>query len=184
MIGEYALLRSVPSTDRPSFWVVIRERRRPLKEIGVRKVALTTFFRPPAYRGCKRGAGGPVLPEERPRTREGVHTVRIVSLSVSSNKCVLPLLLGVLLTIGCDVGGDEAAADNRCTHRPPPTAIVNPFTAARRLAGLCSLRWSRSSSRSASRHGRPHSRAPPSTTSFDERRRRRRRGRRRLLLIC
>ena len=44
------------------------------------------------------------------------------------DKCVLPLLLGVLLKIGCDVGGDEAAADNRCAHRPPPPAIVNPFT--------------------------------------------------------
>ena len=64
------------------------------------------------------------------RAREGsAFSARFVSLCVCvSNKCVLPLLLGVLLTIGCDVGGDEAAADNRCAHRPPPPAIVNPFT--------------------------------------------------------
>ena len=58
------------------------------------------------------------------RAREGsAFSARFVCVSLS-NKCVLPLLLGVLLTIGCDVGGDEAAADNRCAHRPPPTAIV------------------------------------------------------------
>jgi len=45
-----------------------------------------------------------------------------------TNKCVLPCCLVCVLTIGCDVGGDEAAADNRCAHRPPPPAIVNPFT--------------------------------------------------------
>ncbi len=61
------------------------------------------------------------------RAREG-SAFSAHCVSVSSNKCVLPLLLGVLLTIGCDVGGDEAAADNRCAHRPPPPAIVNPFT--------------------------------------------------------
>ena len=66
----------------------------------------------------------------RARERGCIQCGLRLCLLVSSNKCMLPLLLGVLLTIGCDVGGDEAAADNRCAHRPPPTQPLS-FTAAR-----------------------------------------------------